>query len=62
MGPFEYVLDQLYGVLQTPAHQGLIVALAYRIICVVVAAAGAVYYLLSKPTSSTIVSSNGLVD
>jgi uncharacterized protein (TIRG00374 family) len=49
LGPFEGALDLLYAELKSPAHQGLIVALAYRIICVVIAVAGMGYYLLTKP-------------
>ena len=49
LGPFEGALDLLYAELKSPAHQGLIVALAYRIICVLIAVSGMGYYLLTKP-------------
>jgi hypothetical protein len=52
LGPFEGALDLLYGELKSPAHQGLIVALAYRIMCVLVAIAGMGYYLVTKPRNS----------
>ena len=47
MGPFEVVLDFLYGRFGLP-HQGLIVALGYRIISVVIAFVGVCYYLGSR--------------
>jgi hypothetical protein len=54
MGPFEFVLEFLY--MQVPAPegvtvlvgQGLIVALCYRIITVLIAAVGICYYLTSR--------------
>lgn len=52
MGPFEFAMDLLYGKLNAPVHQGLIVALGYRIICVLVAVAGMAFYLLTKPPKS----------
>ncbi len=49
LGPFEAVLDFLYaaipGRVRIPAGQGLVVALAYRIVTVLVAAVGIGYYL-----------------
>lgn len=47
MGPFEVVLDFLYGRFGLP-HQGLIVALGYRIISVLIAFVGVCYYLGSR--------------
>jgi uncharacterized membrane protein YbhN (UPF0104 family) len=54
MGPFEFVLDRLYlyapvvgGGAMTPG-QGLVIALGYRIITVLIAAVGICYYLASR--------------
>jgi uncharacterized protein (TIRG00374 family) len=47
MGPFEVVLDFLYGRFGLP-HQGLIVALGYRILSVLIAFVGVCYYLSSR--------------
>ncbi len=47
MGPFEVVLDFLYGRFGLP-HQGLIVALGYRMITVSIAFVGVCYYLGSR--------------
>lgn len=54
MGPFEFVLDRLYlfapvagGAAMMPG-QGLVVALGYRIITVLIAAIGIAYYLGSR--------------
>lgn len=48
MGPFEAVLEFLYSHSGMPLHQGLIVALAYRIASVLIAAVGIAYYLWSR--------------
>ena len=53
MGPFEFVLEFLYTNVSQPgvviaAGQGLIVALGYRLICVLIAALGIGYYLSSR--------------
>jgi hypothetical protein len=51
MGPFEFVFEFLYTHLSLPAGcviskgQGLIIALAYRVITVLIAAVGFLYYL-----------------
>jgi len=54
MGPFEFVLDRLYpfapmaaGAVMKPG-QGLVIALGYRIITVMIAAVGICYYLASR--------------
>jgi len=55
MGPFEFVLDRLYLVVPTEAGgsmqpgQGLVVALAVRLFSVLLAMAGAVYFLGVQP-------------
>jgi uncharacterized protein (TIRG00374 family) len=48
IGPFEWALDSLYARFGMPLHQGLIVALAYRIITVLIAFVGVCYYLGSR--------------
>ncbi len=54
IGPFEVVLDRLYATIPLPdgdhmaAGQGLVVALAYRILTVLIAAVGLLYYLGSR--------------
>jgi uncharacterized membrane protein YbhN (UPF0104 family) len=54
VGPFEYVLDRLYlyapmaGGAKMIAGQGLVVALGYRLITVLIAAVGICYYLASR--------------
>ena len=53
MGPFELVLEFLYTNIDQPgatitAGQGLIVALGYRLICVLTAAVGIGYYFSSR--------------
>jgi hypothetical protein len=56
MGPFEVVLNVLYYQVPIPGtvdlekykYQGLVVALGYRIITVLIAAVGLVYYLTSR--------------
>lgn len=54
MGPFEFVLDRLYlyapiaGGGAMTAGQGLVIALGYRIITVLIAAVGVCYYLSSR--------------
>jgi hypothetical protein len=54
VGPFEYVLDRLYvyapmsGGAKMIAGQGLVVALGYRLITVMIAAVGICYYLVSR--------------
>ncbi len=52
LGPFEFVLEFLYthvpaGVM-IPKGQGLVVALAYRLICLLIAMVGVGYYLSSR--------------
>lgn len=56
MGPFEFVLEFLYanvhpyvpGDLVIPKGQGLVVALGYRLICVLIAMVGVCYYLSAR--------------
>ncbi|MBN2023447.1 MAG: flippase-like domain-containing protein [Pirellulales bacterium] len=53
LGPFEYVLDSLYAYIPLagaaiPKGQGLVVALAYRIINVLIAMIGAGYYFAAR--------------
>jgi hypothetical protein len=52
MGPFEFVLDFLYtqvpGEAAIPPGQGLLVALGYRLICILTAMIGVCYYLTSR--------------
>jgi len=57
MGPFELVLEFLYGTIATHAPEagvsvaagtGLVVALGYRLICVLIAAIGICYYLSGR--------------
>jgi uncharacterized protein (TIRG00374 family) len=51
LGPFEAVMEFFYVQMSAPRDvhgQGLIVALAYRIICLLIAAVGMVYYLGSR--------------
>jgi hypothetical protein len=54
LGPFEGVLDLLYAKMPLPDHgqmvagQGLVVALGYRMITLVIAAVGLAYYLGSR--------------
>lgn len=48
VGPFEAVLEYLYSQSGMPLHQGLIVALAFRIATLLIAALGIVYYLASR--------------
>jgi hypothetical protein len=48
LGPFEVVLEFLYSRAGMPFHQGLIVALAYRIATLLIVAIGMVYYLGSR--------------
>lgn len=47
LGAFEYVLDYLYRAL-SGSNQGLVVALGYRLITVVIALVGAGFYLSSR--------------
>ncbi len=55
VGPFEFVLDRLYLVVPAGSHggmqpgQGLMVAVVIRFFSVVLAASGAVYFLLLQP-------------
>jgi uncharacterized membrane protein YbhN (UPF0104 family) len=54
VGPYEFVLDRLYlhtpvaGELAMRRGQGLVIALGYRIITVLIAAVGICYYLASR--------------
>jgi hypothetical protein len=54
LGPFEFVLDALYAAIPLPdgrhmtPGQGLVVALGYRVITVLIAAIGLCYYLGSR--------------
>ncbi len=52
MGPFEFVLEFLYvhmpGQVTIAKGQGLVVALVYRLICVLIAMVGVCYYLGSR--------------
>jgi len=49
MGPYEWWMDQLYRLLPSPPCQdGLLVALAYRLITIVIAMIGVVYYWSSR--------------
>lgn len=48
LGPFEVVLEFLYSRAGMPVHQGLIVALAYRIATLLIVAIGMLYYLASR--------------
>jgi uncharacterized membrane protein YbhN (UPF0104 family) len=51
MGPFEYTLDLLYrGVssVQVAPRQGFVIALAFRVITLLIALVGVVYYLTSR--------------
>ena len=51
MGPFEAVLDFLYTCVSDgaiPSGQGLVVALTYRLICILIAVIGICYYLGSR--------------
>jgi len=52
LGPFEFVLEYLYTHVPAPvviaAGQGLVVALAYRLITLLIAAVGVCYYLGSR--------------
>jgi uncharacterized protein (TIRG00374 family) len=51
MGPYEFVLDFLYTRVSEgsiPAGQGLVVALGYRLICILIAMIGVCYYLGSR--------------
>jgi hypothetical protein len=60
MGPFEYVLDRLYlcapmaGGATMTAGQGLVVALGYRLITVLIAAVGICYYLAGREEVSVV--------
>ena len=47
-GPFEVVLELLYTALGMPAHQGLIVALGWRLITLLIGILGAGYYALGR--------------
>jgi len=58
VGPFELVLDLLYfrvsgGVI--PRGQGLVVALGYRLICILIALVGVCYYLTSRSELAEVV-------
>ena len=48
MGPFEAVLEFLYRQVDQPEYRGLIVALGYRVICVIIAMIGVCYYLSAR--------------
>lgn len=52
LGPFEYALEKLYthvpASVVIPVGQGLVIALAYRLITVLIAAVGLGYYLTSR--------------
>lgn len=49
MGPFELAMDQLYKLLAPEANaEGIVVALLYRLMTLVIAAIGAVYYVASR--------------
>lgn len=48
MGPYEAGLEFLYLCMGMPAHEGLIVALAYRFLIILVAVIGMAYYFASK--------------
>jgi glycosyltransferase 2 family protein len=48
LGPFEVVLEFLYCRSGMPLHQGLIVALAFRIATLLLAVIGMVYYVASR--------------
>lgn len=53
LGPFEFVLEFFYTQVPTmgfivPTGQGLVVALGYRLICILIAAIGYGYYLSSR--------------
>jgi uncharacterized protein (TIRG00374 family) len=47
-GPFEFVLEQIYPLFSMGIGIGLVVALGYRLISILVAGLGIVYYLSSK--------------
>lgn len=48
LGPFEVLLEYFYVQAGMPLHQGLIVALAYRMATVLIAMVGICYYLASR--------------
>ena len=48
LGPFEVVLEYLYSRSGMPLHQGLIVALAFRIATLLLAVIGMIYYFASR--------------
>jgi hypothetical protein len=55
LGTFELALDQLYKLLSPSANaDGIVVALAYRLITIVVAAIGVVYYWTSRSEVQTL--------
>jgi hypothetical protein len=55
LGTFELALDQLYKLLAPSANaDGIVVALAYRLMTIVVAAVGVVYYLTSRGEVQTL--------
>jgi uncharacterized protein (TIRG00374 family) len=56
LGPFEVVLEFLYSRSGMPLHQGLIVALAYRLATLLVAVVGMLYYLASRDQTPAAVS------
>jgi len=47
-GPFELVLEFLFVHMGMPSHQGLIVALGYRLVTVLIASVGFFYYLAAR--------------
>ncbi|MCO6455556.1 MAG: flippase-like domain-containing protein [Pirellulaceae bacterium] len=51
MGPFEYTLDMLYRGVSSAAvapRQGFVIAMAFRVITLIIAMVGVVYYLTSR--------------
>jgi len=47
-GPFELVLEFLFVRVGMPPHEGLIVALGYRLVTVLIASVGFFYYLAAR--------------
>jgi uncharacterized protein (TIRG00374 family) len=47
-GPFELVLEQIYPLFNVPIGVGMVVAIAFRIVAILVAAIGILFYLTSR--------------
>lgn len=59
VGPFEAVLELLYRPVGMPEYRGFIVALGYRLACILIAGVGICYYLASREETAPLIREGG---